>query len=102
MRTFHFTLFVSLHASGGLACGATPLASVPRHCGQFCPEEEEAACAVHAPANSTEAISAIKRVHGRRLPFGAAMSPDGREPWGVLIFRGATPTPQGRCHGRAC
>jgi hypothetical protein len=34
IRTFHFTFFVSLHSTGGLAPGAMPLASGPRHCGQ--------------------------------------------------------------------
>ena len=33
--TFHFTFSVSLQVVGGLPCGATPLASGPRHCGQF-------------------------------------------------------------------
>jgi hypothetical protein len=33
--TFHFTLLVSLHVVGGFADGATPVASGPRHCGQF-------------------------------------------------------------------
>jgi hypothetical protein len=33
--TFHFTFDDSLHVVGGLASGATPLASGPRHCGQF-------------------------------------------------------------------
>src|SRR6202034_4400166 len=31
---FHLTLLVSLQVSGGSACGATPVASGPRHCGQ--------------------------------------------------------------------
>ena len=33
--TFHLTLLVSLHVVGGLANGATPFWSGPRHCGQF-------------------------------------------------------------------
>jgi hypothetical protein len=33
--TFHLTLFVSLQVVGGLASGATPFWSGPRHCGQF-------------------------------------------------------------------
>src|SRR5262245_17384152 len=33
--TFHLTWLVSLQVVGGLAKGATPLASGPRHCGQF-------------------------------------------------------------------
>src|SRR5687767_13088940 len=36
---FHLRLFVSVQAVGGLACGATPLPSGPRHCGQFCSAE---------------------------------------------------------------
>src|SRR6266550_3631269 len=32
---FQWTLFVSLQRIGGLACGATPLANGPRHCGQL-------------------------------------------------------------------
>src|SRR5580658_3216514 len=33
--TFHLMLLVSLQVVGGLASGATPVASGPRHCGQF-------------------------------------------------------------------
>src|SRR6185436_16392345 len=36
---FHFTWLLSLHVVGGLASGATPEASGPRHCGQFSPAE---------------------------------------------------------------
>src|SRR5213594_1879299 len=32
---FQRTLLVSLQRIGGLACGATPLANGPRHCGQL-------------------------------------------------------------------
>src|SRR6266481_5605680 len=34
-RIFQRTLLVSLQRIGGLACGATPLANGPRHCGQL-------------------------------------------------------------------
>ncbi len=34
IATFQRTFFVSLHSSGGVACGATPVMSGPRHCGQ--------------------------------------------------------------------
>src|SRR5690242_3869360 len=44
IRTFHFTFFVSVHSTGGFARGATPLASGPRHWGQYCSAEDEAAC----------------------------------------------------------
>ena len=35
--TFHLTFFVSLHSSGGLAAGASPVPSGPRHVGHACP-----------------------------------------------------------------
>ena len=31
ISTFQRTFFVSLHSSGGVACGATPVMSGPRH-----------------------------------------------------------------------
>jgi len=34
ISTFHFTFFVSLHSTGGEACGATPVMWGPRHWGQ--------------------------------------------------------------------
>src|SRR5688572_19715583 len=35
ISTFQLTFFVSLHSVGGSACGATPVARGPRHCGQL-------------------------------------------------------------------
>jgi hypothetical protein len=34
ISTFQRTFFVSLHSIGGVACGATPVMSGPRHWGQ--------------------------------------------------------------------
>ena len=41
--TFHLTLLVSLHVTGGLPVDETPFASGPRHCGQFCWSGDDAA-----------------------------------------------------------
>src|SRR5688572_32400805 len=51
--TFHLTFFVSLHSSGGLAAGASPVPSGPRHVGHACP----AAAAVRDACASTEAVA---------------------------------------------
>src|SRR5277367_3950493 len=42
---FHLTLLVSLQVKGGSACGAKPVASGPRHCGQLRSAAESAQAA---------------------------------------------------------
>src|SRR2546421_148566 len=51
--TFQRTLLVSLHFSGGSACGATPFSSGPRHCGQFSSD-----CATTAAGVTQEPMTA--------------------------------------------
>ena len=47
--TFHLTLLVSLQLVGGLAEGATPFWSGPRHCGQFASAVVAARAPIAAP-----------------------------------------------------
>src|SRR4051812_6493425 len=58
IRTFHFTLLVSLQVEGGFPEGAVPVASGPRHCGQFWSAEDEAPCA--APTENNKASAAFR------------------------------------------
>src|SRR6185295_11766045 len=51
---FQRIFFFSLHSTGGSACGATPFASGPRHCGQ---NRSESAQSV-VPASTDERIEA--------------------------------------------
>src|SRR2546425_12076846 len=74
--SFHFTFLVSFHSVGGSACGATPVPSGPRHCGQFCSADMEAACAIPMQSNDAEPNSASKGKRaarpGQRCVSGAA------------------------------
>jgi len=77
---FHFTFLVSLHSVGGLACGATPFWSGPRHCGQFCSAEADAARKVGMPSHSAEASKPDKSKSGKQrgvfgTPIGAVDEP---------------------------
>src|SRR5688572_18562586 len=58
--TFHLTFSVSLHFVGGVADGATPVPSGPRHWGQVSPTAGSAARAAPFARSITRAISAIK------------------------------------------
>ena len=53
---FQRTLSVSLHVTGGSACGASPVASGPRHCGQ-------APSAAVSPALEAAAGSSPASIH---------------------------------------
>src|SRR5213593_4858686 len=54
---FQRTLLVSLQRIGGLACGATPLANGPRHCGQLF----KSAALSQAPPPSASADTASRQ-----------------------------------------
>src|SRR5438093_2931205 len=55
---FQRTWLVSLQRTGGLACGATPLANGPRHCGQLF---ESAALSQAAPPSASADTDTARR-----------------------------------------
>src|SRR5205807_245091 len=67
MAAFHLTFFVSLHSTGGLASGATPVASGPRHCGQLDNERR-------ASAESADKVKVARARRANGKAFMAAFS----------------------------
>src|SRR2546425_12664103 len=61
-KIFQRILLVSLQRIGGLACGATPLANGPRHCGQLF----KRAALSQAPPPSANAVTASRQPRSNR------------------------------------
>src|SRR5438128_2400283 len=87
--TFHLTLLVSLHVTGGLASGATPLASGPRHWGQFASAPEGPAALVNSARTAAQSRKSAHLAPGRREAFGVrAACCRCRMFWRCRIFQG--------------
>src|SRR5689334_18965813 len=69
---FHRMSFVSLQCSGGVANGATPVASGPRHCGQY----RSAFAPESLPESSANAVAAHNQPTKRRWCKGFAITDD--------------------------
>jgi hypothetical protein len=97
---FQRTFFVSLHSTGGFASGASPVASGPRHCGQYRASLADARGASEAARSSAGTVRVLLRMQsscdvvglGTSRVYNACtgvmldrMTRDARLMWGITL-----------------